>query len=153
MDSSENSRTLKSRMKLVIIVWSIIIPLMIGIILYSRYESDKKELLVCSKKQSNIEIILTYNYTGGYFLSGNMKVVVDSLSHSETQANEMNWCDFMKEQSQGLFIAKSCNEENAGSKKTINMDIGFDSSIDRKNIKIKDDKQKIEELGFSCNIE
>lgn len=144
---NDNKKVMKNRKKLVAITWCIILPLMIGVILYSKYSGDKKESLICSKKQSNIEMTISYNYTGGYFLSGNMKIIVDNSSPSE-----MNWCDFMKEQSQGLFIAKSCNEENAGSKKTINIDIGFDSSIDRKKIKIKDDKQKIEELGFSCNI-
>ncbi len=148
MNNNDKKVIMKNRMKLGIIVFCITSMLIIGLILYDRYKWNKKESLICSKKQSNIEMVVTYNYIGGYFSSGNIKVIVDNSSPSE-----MNWCDFMKEQSQGLFIAKSCNEESAGGKKTINMDIGFDSSIDRKNVKIKDDKQKIEELGFSCNIE
>ena len=137
----------RSEKKLVIIVWIIIIVVMIGMILYNRYRDNIKESLECTKKQSNTEIVLIYNYTGGYFSSGNMKVTVDSL---ETQTN---WCELMKGQANGLFVTKSCNEENDNNKKIINMDIGFDSSIDRKNIKIKDDKQKIENIGFSCIIE
>ena len=124
----------------------------IGFILYSNYSSNKKESLECSKKQSNTEIIVTYNYIGDYFSSGNMKVIVDYTSNSEPQVNKTNWCEIMQEQSNGLFTTKSCKEENSDNKKIINMDIGFDNSIDRKNVKINDDKQKIEELGFSCTI-
>ncbi len=152
MDNNENKKIFKNRMKIVMITWIIMIPLIIGIIIYSNYSDNKNESLECSKKQSNTEIIVTYNYIGGYFSSGNMKVLVDNSSSSEIQTNETNWCEIMKEQSNGLFVTKSCKEENSDNKKIINMDIGFDNSIDRKNVKINDDKQKIEELGFSCTI-
>ena len=152
MDNNENKKIFKNRMKIVMITWIIMIPLIIGIIIYSNYSDNKNESLECSKKQSNTEIIVTYNYIGGYFSSGNMKVLVDNSSSSEIQTNETNWCEIMKEQSNGLFVTKSCKEENSDNKKIINMDIVFDNSIDRKNVKINDDKQKIEELGFSCTI-